>query len=110
MTLKLNKSMTYGTTSTYENAYYIPYGAYTFGNEVEIVSIRKTVAGWYLTYGGNVLRQRLFDCCSNRKRAHKATESRTVNQVNRTNNRETAINKNKSVKIYKNNYNFKRHK
>ena len=102
MKFKLNYNKTKNSTSTHDTAYYIPYGAYTFGDENNPNSLRKTVLGKNLTYGGKSTKVVMFDSCNNRKSAHNAIESRTVDQVNKTNNQfKKSINKNTNVRIYK---------
>lgn len=102
MSFTLNYSKTQGTTSTYERALYKPYGIYTTGNEDSPSTIKKTVLGKNVTYGGKNPKNILFDSCGCRKKSHSAMEGRTIDQVNKTRNQyKKSVNEKSNIKIYK---------
>lgn len=98
----LNVDKSKNVASTYENIIFKPYGAYVIGDEIEVKSIKKTIIGKSLTYGGKNSKNVLFDSVGNRRKAYKTNEKQIVSKLRGKSNDRDAINKKDKVKIYKN--------
>lgn len=101
MTYRINRGKTAANKTLYETAYYIPYGAYTLYDENNITTIKKTVTGKHLTYGGYVGRNNYsFDHLGRRKAAYNTSHKKEVNSITGRAPK-VNVNKKKAVKIYK---------
>lgn len=105
MSYKIDYGKTNYNKTLYETVSFRPFGAYSVYDENDIISIKKTVSGRYLTYGGKLGDKNMsFDPIGTRKKAYSTSSKRETQKIIKKDHNSNTNNQN-SVKIYKEKYN-----
>ena len=108
MTYRISTAKTASNKVLYETAYYVPYGTYTVFDEYELLTVKKTVVGKHVTYGGHYGDKKFsFDHLDRRRRAYGSSAKKETQKILGRYEKKSSNSKN-PVKIF--NKNKKRHK